>query len=286
MDTDAIATRLTEIRKARGWTLKRIADEIGSEANTVCRHFQTGKMTTDYLIKYAEALGCTIADITDGVIDLKKFVLKDDITSYWPYNLALAVAGGEDEKFFNIYVPGILESLTELTEREQEVLKMRFMSGMTLDECAAVMSVGRERIRQIEAKALRKLRHPMRFKRWHLDTMDKAIEEAKERSRLELENAVLRSKLKSLEVPEEEFMNLPESARLPKPTDVDIGEMELSVRSYNCLKRAMINNISDLEGMTVDDLMKVRNLGRKSMEEVIAKAKEWGIEIGAAPEKT
>ena len=76
MDTSEIGKRLTEIRKARGWTLKRIADEVGSEANTVCRHFRTGKMTTDYLIKYAEVLGCTIAEITDGMIDLTKFVLK------------------------------------------------------------------------------------------------------------------------------------------------------------------------------------------------------------------
>lgn len=280
MDTGVIAVRLNEIRKARGWTLKRIADEVGTTQNTVCTHFRTGKFTTDWLIKYAACLGCTVADITDGMVDVTKFVLKDEITSYWPYNLALAVAGGTDEKFFQIYVPGIMESLGELTDREQNVLKMRFMSGMTLEECAKAMNVGRERIRQVEAKALRKLRHPRHWKRWHLDTMEKAIEEGKERSRLELENEILRSKLKSLEVPEKDFMNLPESAKLPKPTDVDIGEMELSVRSYNCLKRAMINNISDLEGVTVDDLMRVRNLGRKSMEEVIAKAAEWGIEIG------
>ena len=280
MGTEIIAQRLNDVRKARGWTLKRIADEVGTEQNTVCRHFRTGKFTTDWLIKYAECLGCTVADITDGIVDVTKFVLKDEITSYWPYNLAIAVAGGTDERFFQVYVPGIMESLGELTDRERNVLKMRFMSGMTLEECGKEIGTQRERVRQVEAKALRKLRHPRHWKRWHLDTMDKAIEERKERSRLELENEILRSKLKSLEVPEKDFMNLPESAKLPKPTDVDIGEMELSVRSYNCLKRAMINNISDLEGMTVDDLMRVRNLGRKSMEEVIAKAKEWGIEIG------
>lgn len=280
MDTGVIAVRLNEIRKARGWTLKRIADEVGTTQNTVSSHFRTGKFTTDWLIKYAECLGCTVAEITDGTIDVTKFVLKDDITSYWPYNLAVAVAGGTDEKFFQVYVPGIMESLGELTDREQNVLKMRFMSGMTYEECAKAMNVCRERIRQVEAKALRKLRYPRYWKRWHLDTMEKAIEEGKERSRLELENEIMRSKLKSLEVPEKDFMNLPESARLPKPTDVDIDEMELSIRSYNSLKRAMINNISDLEGMTVDDLMRVRNLGRKSIEEVMAKAKEWGIEIG------
>lgn len=274
MGTEIIAQRLNDVRKARGWTLKRIADEVGTEQNTVCRHFRTGKFTTDWLIKYAECLGCTVADITDGTVDITKFVLKDDITSYWPYNLAIAVAGGTDEKFFQVYVPGILESLTELTDREQNVLKMRFMSGMTLEECGKEIGTQRERVRQVEAKALRKLRHPRHWKRWHLDTMEKAIEEGKERSRLELENIRLRSMIP------EEVMNPPEEPERGNPTDVDIGDMELSIRSYNCLKRAGINKICELDGMTREKLMKVRNLGRKSMDEVIAKAAEWGIEIG------
>jgi len=276
MDTEVIAARLNEIRKARGWTLKRIADEVGTTQNTVCTHFRTGKFTTDWLIKYAACLGCTIAEITDGTIDVTKFVLKDDITSYWPYNLAIAVAGGTDEKFFQVYVPGIMESLTELTDREQNVLKMRFMSGMTLEECAKAMNVGRERIRQVEAKALRKLRHPRHWKRWHLDTMEKAIEEGKERSRLELENEILRSKLKNF-MPEKDFMNPPEEPEPPK--DLLIDDLELSVRSWNCLCRAGLRNVKDLSKISKAQLMKVRNLGRKSYEEVLEKLREVGIEL-------
>ena len=59
---------------------------------------------------------------------------------------------------------------------------------------------------------------------------------------------------------------------------MSIDELELSVRSYNCLKRAGINTVEELTNRTPEDMMKVRNLGRKSLEEVLAKLKELGLE--------
>jgi DNA-directed RNA polymerase subunit alpha len=59
--------------------------------------------------------------------------------------------------------------------------------------------------------------------------------------------------------------------------DMQIEEMELSVRSYNCLKRAGISTVGELCDRTQDDMMKVRNLGRKSLDEVIAKLQEMGL---------
>ncbi len=65
---------------------------------------------------------------------------------------------------------------------------------------------------------------------------------------------------------------------------MNIDELELSVRSYNCLKRAGINTVQELCNKTPDDMMKVRNLGRKSLEEVIAKLKELGLSFKDAEE--
>ena len=56
-----------------------------------------------------------------------------------------------------------------------------------------------------------------------------------------------------------------------------IDELELSVRSYNCLKRAGINTVEDLCAKTMDDLMKVRNMGRKSLDEILNKLGKYGI---------
>lgn len=58
-----------------------------------------------------------------------------------------------------------------------------------------------------------------------------------------------------------------------------IEELELSVRSFNCLKRAGINTVQELTNRTSDDMMKVRNLGRKSLDEVLAKLKELGLSL-------
>ena len=69
-----------------------------------------------------------------------------------------------------------------------------------------------------------------------------------------------------------------------KVLEMNIDELELSVRSYNCLKRAGINTVEELTNKTSDDMMKVRNLGRKSLEEVLAKLKELGLELNNAEE--
>ena len=64
-----------------------------------------------------------------------------------------------------------------------------------------------------------------------------------------------------------------------KVLEMSIDELELSVRSYNCLKRAGINTVEELCNKTSDDMMKVRNLGRKSLDEVLAKLKELGLSL-------
>ena len=69
-----------------------------------------------------------------------------------------------------------------------------------------------------------------------------------------------------------------------KVLEMNIDELELSVRSYNCLKRAGINTVAELINRTPEDMMKVRNLGRKSLEEVLAKLKELGLELNQGEE--
>ena len=69
-----------------------------------------------------------------------------------------------------------------------------------------------------------------------------------------------------------------------KVLEMNIDELELSVRSYNCLKRAGINTVEELTNKTSEDMMKVRNLGRKSLEEVLAKLKELGLSLKTGDE--
>ena len=92
------------------------------------------------------------------------------------------------------------------------------------------------------------------------------------------------------------FVDLSENARLvdvmvesttdekEKVLEMNIDELELSVRSYNCLKRAGINTVQELINKTPEDMMKVRNLGRKSLDEVLTKLKELGLSLNLGDE--
>ena len=71
----------------------------------------------------------------------------------------------------------------------------------------------------------------------------------------------------------------PEIDKKTKILEMTIEELELSVRSYNCLKRANIHTVEDLTKKTEDDMLKVRNLGKKSLEEVIAKIESLGLKL-------
>lgn len=283
MNIEVIGQRIDEIRKARKWSYMELARRMGDNISpqTVSNHIQTGKMNVAYLCKYAEALGCTVADLTDGAVNLEDFELTADITSYYPYNLAVAIFASDDVS--RIYTPNLLKALDDerFGDRERKVIECRFKNGMTLEETGRVFGVTRERIREIEARALRKLRHPRLSRHYRLDTLEKYHDAEEEASRYRLECIRLKDKLEELgkikELPEEYVQKIIETKERADNTIIDY--MELSVRSYNCLKRGNINYISDLEGMTREKLAKVRKLGRKSMEEVIAKAREWGIEI-------
>ena len=64
-----------------------------------------------------------------------------------------------------------------------------------------------------------------------------------------------------------------------KVLEMTIEELDMSVRSFNCLKRAGIDTVEDLINRTEEDMMKVRNLGKKSLEEVIQKLQSLGLSL-------
>ncbi len=81
-----------------------------------------------------------------------------------------------------------------------------------------------------------------------------------------------------------EVMIEKENNEKEKVLEMNIDELELSVRSYNCLKRAGINTVEELTNRSPEDMMKVRNLGRKSLEEVLSKLKELGLSLSSGDE--
>lgn len=190
----------------------------------------------------------------------------------FPYNL-MNEAGIDDTK---VNPAEFFEVLTECcTDRELSIVFLRYSydkdtdkNKHTWDEIGRRMGFTRERGRQIILKVHRKLRARQdKF-------MTVLISEHK---KLERENEALKKELDILRA------SLPETEKerlYPEPGDgINILELELSVRSYNCLHRAGINTTGDLKKCTMYSLAKIRNLGRKSLLEIVEKAKAFGIDI-------
>lgn len=166
-----------------------------------------------------------------------------------------------------------------LTEREQKVINTIYgLDGdcpKTLDEAGELFNVTRSRIAQIRDKALRKLRIPRRF---NIITHGLKSLEIEEKARKQAEASIKEEIQKRIDARAEELINdalinnavdIFSFVANAKETDIDI--LDLSVRTYNCMKRSGCNTIYDLCIKDQESYMKIRNLGRLSLKELIDK---------------
>lgn len=190
----------------------------------------------------------------------------------YPYNLAWEIFGGDS--LFRVLLPELLKEIvdSELSEREAKCIHLRFENRMIYDEIAKEFNVTRERIRQILAKAIRKLRHPHRSRKYLAVSLY-------EYKKLQQENETLKAYLAEIE----KGLNLPSNENpcvyipfLATP----IENLDLSVRSYNCLKRrGGLNTYGDFQNYKISDLMRIRNLGTRSMQEILEKLDILGFKV-------
>lgn len=151
-----------------------------------------------------------------------------------------------------------------LSDKENYVLIKRYFRNKdftinSYKEIGEELGVTPERVRQIELRAVRKLKHPSRLRRFEY-----VFSSNKE----ELDTDYIKTILS-----DGVTFNFNE-ATLSAKRDIPIEEIDLSVRSYICLKRAGIKTLGDLFDKTEAELMKLRNLGKKSLREVLIKRKE------------
>lgn len=169
-----------------------------------------------------------------------------------------------------------------LKEREREIIRMRFEEDMTLDEISKIFGINRERIRQIEAQALRRLRWPGNSIYFKYGTHSAEVQDIQRKIQaFEDEKAILLKKLREQAQKEEEEVkelkaqvdNLPDAQNF-YAMRTPIEKLNLSVRSHHCLIRSGCRTIEDLAKFTSNDLKKVRNLGAKSYKEITTKLYE------------
>lgn len=186
--------------------------------------------------------------------------------------------------------------LKTLKPRERKVIEERWCGGRTLDQVGDKFYLTRTRIGQIEAKALRKLRQPQRAKilRYGLTKYNEFqkmreyyskdfVSDYVTKLEQEAQDKVEYNDIKALYDLRDDINNyiskLEEKGVGDPRHEMTIKEMDLSVRTYNCLRKAGYVYVKDLNGKTYGELMKIRNLGRKSFEEILSKCSELGVNI-------
>lgn len=164
-----------------------------------------------------------------------------------------------------------------LNEQCQKVMYERIINKRTLRAIGKLLNISQERVRQIEAKSIRKLK----YMRGYLVLGEKINNYYKEIEDLErdLQRKVYSikiniEKLQKQELTEEEVKEI-----VKKDFNMPIEELDLSVRSYNCLKRSGMQTIRDLIETSDEQLIRIRNMGRKSFKEIKEKLEKYTQEI-------
>lgn len=197
---------------------------------------------------------------------------KEQICHYsetYPLNVIQYLMEGFDDNEksnFDFSAQSIRKVMNDvLTERELIVLRLRFERKMTLEEIGRKINANRERVRQIEAKALRRLKHPINLEQMRVIYYSDYLEKLNELQLLKKEIELLKSpeltkNVKSLEIEQ-----------------IEIEALDLSVRSYNCLVRAGIKTLGDIKCFVDQDgdFKKMRNLGNRSCKEILEKLQKY-----------
>ena len=195
--------------------------------------------------------------------------------------------------YYNEIVPNFETNLekamenSNLNDREIYCLKAYYKEVRNLESVSKSLNITRERVNQIIRKAIMKLKHSSKelliqgkdkFELISLNEKEEIIKEFKEKISYDL----IIEWISNHEITEgllgicysiiNTYHNRPKEQE-----EITIEDLDLSVRSYNCLKRWNIHTLKDLTSRTRDDMMKVRNLGRKSLKEVESKLKEIGL---------
>lgn len=189
----------------------------------------------------------------------------------YPLNLLNEIAGGEWLDELPTDYRGTLEYIiTEtLTEREAQVIHLRYRDKMTFDNIAKELNMSRESIRRVKAKTIRKLRHPQRMS-YLKRGMKGEIREATD-------------KLTNVGGTLAELLQKPETVEVVKtaasPLSMPIDELDLSVRGYNVLYRAGILTLGNITDKSLEQLMKCRNMGKKTLDEIVCKVHSLGYRL-------
>lgn len=203
-----------------------------------------------------------------------------DIKHEYPYNLMTAVIKQKFDRdatlidIQSIYVKRFLDivegrEMYSLAIKYRDVLLDYYKKHTILSEIAKRYSLSTERIRQIRNKAIRLI--SLRSDLWWIPEIEYQRDTAKKQTTQLLK--IVQQQGKTLDTLKIVHNHL----STDDIQSIGIGEVGFSVRTYNCLKRAGINYITELVNYTPDEISKIRNMGMKSFNEVVDTMKNFGL---------
>lgn len=239
-----------------------------------------------------------IEDVTTIVLNLKKVVVKKNTEE--EVNIRLSASGEgvitakelEKQPTLDIINPDqVICTLSEGGKIDMEITVGRGRGYVVADEVKEYLTdkkVGTIAIDALYSPIERVNYEVEKARVGHNNNFDKLILEIWTDGSLDPQSAVknassiLMAQLDIIDNPEitdtiKDLMKQNDEDPKQKLLETSIDDLELSVRAYNCLKRAAINNVQDLVNKSEDEMMKIRNLGKKSLKEVIDKIKEMGL---------
>lgn len=197
----------------------------------------------------------------------------------FPHNLLSAIVGQTSlvppETMSSDRLSGLQYALSTLDDREQEVILQRFRDHRSRSEIGLDFGISPERIRQIENKTIRKLREPSRWNYIKLGVagyMQKRTKDFYSQGY----NAGYKSGYETGVHDEQNGVKL--AYQDSKLLNLTIENMNLSIRSFNCLKRVNCERIGDVARLRDEEISTMRNLGKKSADEIARKLNELGIQ--------
>lgn len=183
------------------------------------------------------------------------------------------------DAFNSFTIFGLLKYMEDvLTERELDVLCMRYVERKTLEECSQKYSVSREFIHQLEDKAFEKLNDSENLDLYMSASNSELNEIRKKLRNTEKENRSLSAIIKNAR----DILSIPNEDTAEDLSDTILLErMRLSLRSYNALKNAGCETLKDVttKFRTMDDFVAIKNLGVKSTAEIMTKVHEYGYKM-------
>ena len=217
----------------------------------------------------------------------------EKLLKIYPYNLFAQIFqvgyNGVDSSFlYHLYPPALMDAVEKLDDRKKEIVKMHYLEGMTLERIGLRFSVTRERIRQVEAHAIRELRHPNLVHTYKFSfvpdftvgvferTLDKALDAITD----------IRSKTLSYEMDIPNFVDDYDYESVLNETEdlsEGISSLGISVRAYNLLMRSGVTCVRDLTMMSSAEILGLRNAGVKVLNEIKERLHAKGLKLADEP---